>query len=359
MSICYFDFETRSPTPISQGLDNYSAKAEAMLLSWCVDDGPPQLWDIMRDPKMPAAFEAVLADPECILIAHNCQFDMTILQRCLGRYVDLRRFRCTAAQARAHALPASLEMVGIALGLSEEERKLSDGKALIQLFCVPRDYTPNGSPLWNDRHSHPAEWLKFSEYAIQDTATLRTIHRKLPSHNYQGDHLRMWHLDQLINTRGFGFDDELAIAASKILTDGKDVKDRQAYWSTDGAVSAPTQRAKLLAWFNTCGLEIPDLKAATIREHLEADDLRPEIRFMLELRLEAAKSSGSKYTRGLTMVGAGKRIRHALQYGGAGRTGRFSGKGFQPHNCPRAKVKFLQVEQEIAALKGGYLDLLT
>ena len=356
---CWIDTETRSRVPIQHGTDNYSAAAECMIVTWCVDNDPVRLWDRMTYPRMHSELDAILSDETVTLIAHNAKFDRAILTRCLHRYTDIRRWRCTMAQAYSHALPGSLDALGVVLGLSEEERKLSDGKALIQLFCVPHSYAPNGAPIWRDRHTHPAEWARFCEYAVQDTATLRTIHSKLPTHNYQGDNLRTWHLDQLINERGFGFDDELAIAARKILTDGKAVQDRQAYWSTDGAVSAPTQRAKLLKWFNTCGLEIPDLKAATIREHLEADDLRPEIRFMLELRLEAAKSSGSKYTRGLTMVGAGKRIRHALQYGGAGRTGRFSGKGFQPHNCPRAKVKFLQVEQEIAALKGGYLDLLT
>lgn len=359
MSVCYFDFETRSPTPIAHGTDAYSARAEAILLSWCVDDSPVWLWDITLDPKMPAAFEALLADPKCILIAQNASFDITILTRCLHRYVDITRFRCTKAQAYAHALPGSLEMLGLVLGLSEEDRKLSEGKELINLFCIPHAYTPNGSPLYHDRHSHPEQWERFKTYAVQDTHTLRLIHRKMPSHNYQGENLRTWHLDQLINNRGFGFDQELALAARKVLQDGKAVQDRQAENTTGGAVTAPTQRAKLLKWFESCGLPMPDMKAATIREYLEADDLRPEIRFMLELRLEAAKSSGSKYGRGLTMVGADSRIRHAIQYGGAGRTGRFSARGYQVHNMPRPKAKFLQIEQEIAALKGGYLDLLT
>jgi DNA polymerase len=77
------------------------------------------------------------------------------------------------------------------------------------------------------------------------------------------------------------------------------------------------------------------MRAATIREWLEHDDLNPVQRFMLELRLEAAKSSGSKYRRGLEVVGEQDRIRYAIQFSGAGRTGRSSGRGFQPHNMQR------------------------
>jgi DNA polymerase len=360
MRTCWLDTETRSATPISHGTDNYTANAECMIVTWCVDAGPVKLWDRTAHPQMPDDLHELLHNPDVVLIAHNAKFDRAVIRCSLGIDTAISRWRCTMAQAYSHGLPGSLEALGVVLGLSEAECKMHDGKPLIQLFCTPADYKgPGEAARWFTRTTHPTEWATFCAYAVQDTEALRTIDRKLPTHNYKGENLRLWWLDQIINERGFGFDDVLAIAARKALSGAKATHDAQTTRVTDGAATAATQRAKLLKWFETSGFPMPDMKAATINEYLESDNLDPVIRFMLELRLEASKSSGSKYNRGLILMGKDARMRHAIQFGGAGRTGRFAGRGFQPHNMPRPKAKFPQIVQEIQALKGGNLDLLS
>lgn len=326
---CYYDIETRSHNPIQWGTDVYFERAEMLIASFARDDGPGQLWDAIGGEPRPRDLEDAIRDPSCVFVAHNAAFDRGGSRRLADIDVPVTRWRCTMAQAASHGYPQSLEGVGNALELPPELRKFDTGKALIQTFCVPYDGK------YNDRRSHPSKWDDFCAYGLQDGVTLREIHRRLPKVNYEGVNLETWWIDQLINDRGFGFDQELATAARKLLDSQKGRHEKDMAARTDDLVHSATQRAKLLAYFESAGLDIPNMRASTISEWLEHDDIRPEIRYLLEARLEAAKNSGAKYRRGLEMVGEGSRIRYGIRFSGAGRTGRFSGKGFQPHNMQR------------------------
>jgi DNA polymerase len=280
---------------------------------------------------MPYDLEALLRDDSIPLVAHSASFDYGIVLHALKRYTAVERWRCTKAQAYAHGLPGSLEMLGAVLRLPQDKQKLVEDGKLIHTFCVPQE---DGS--FVQPHERPEDWTRFKSYAIRDTDALREIYWKLPQENYKGDNLALWALDQKINTRGFGFDTELAEAAVKFLAKAKEDSDRRILSATDGAVQAATQRDRMLIYLqDTCGVDIPNLRAAELRELLEGSDINPVARMLIEMRLEGAKSSGSKYRRGLQVVGPGNRIRHGLQFCGAGRTGRWSGKGYQPHNMTR------------------------
>lgn len=338
---------------IERGTANYTRGAQCLIVTWALDDQPVRCWNRFAEPTMPADLDAILADDSITLTAHNAAFDRGILAHSLQRPIDGRRWRCTQAKAYAHGLPGSLGVLGAVLELAADDRKIDDDKKLIRLFCIPR---ADGG--WNTPVTHPAEWQRFLEYARQDTHTLRLIDQRLPSHNYQGEHLETWWLDQLINERGFGFDVELAIAARRLLAQAKDRHDYEIADATQGSVTAATQRQRLLNWLQSSGLALPDLKAATIRDWLEHDDLRPEHRFILELRREAAKSSGSKYRRGMEVMGEDRRIRYAIQFSGAGRTGRFAGRGYQPHNMarPTTLIKDEQGRAKRIPVKAKYIQ---
>lgn len=336
MPNAWLDTETRSAIPISRGTDRYTAGAQCIIVTWALEDGPAQIWDRFADVAMPAELDRILAGDAVILTAHNAAFDRRIIERSLHRHTPLHRWRCTQAKAYAHGLPGSLGLLGQVLALPECERKREDDAKLIHLFCVPR---ADGS--WATPQTHPAEWARFRQYAINDTIALREIDRRLPNHNYRGENLATWQLCQKINERGIYFDQAFAQAACELLDRAKQLHGAQVAEATRGDVTAATQRQKLLDWLSASGLALPNMQAATIREWLEHDDLRPEHRFILELRLEAARSSGSKYRRGLEVVGAESRIRFGTQFNGAGRTGRWSGRGFQPHNMARPSVSTL------------------
>lgn len=354
MSDCYLDFESRCTVNLkTEGMDRYMEKAEPTILTWAVDNDPVQIWDVFEDGlELPDDFHRVLRDESINLLAHKSDFDRSLLHRRLQLRTRMERWRCTMSQARASGLPGSLEMVGVVLGLAEGDRKLSDGAALIQLFCIPRD-----DGLFTSPYERPAEWQVFRRYAIGDTHTLRTIHRKLPQHNYRGAELAHWHLQQKIDERGFGFDSELAEAAVKLLARAKTRNDADIFGATGGAVEAATQRDRLMRYLAGQGLDIPNMRAGTIRDYLESDDIEPGIRLLLELRLEASKSSGAKYKKGLGNVGPRGRIRHTVNWSGA-RTGRNNGKGFQPLNMSRPVVMVRKPSgrYELEPVKAKYID---
>ena len=257
--------------------------------------------------------------------------------------------------AYAHGLPGSLEVLGIVCGLPRDQQKLVEDGKLIDTFCVPQAATGQFIEPWE----MPREWERFCLYAVRDTDALREIYKRLPTHNYVGFNLRMWHLDQLVNERGFQFDQRLAQAAVEFLADAKVASDAEVFKASKKQVHAATQRNRLLKYLREkCGIDIDSLRASEVREWLEHDDLDPIVRVLLEQRLDAAKNSGAKYKRGLRMVGPEGRQRNCIQFNGAGRTGRHSGRGFQPHNMarPALTVRTESGRIELSPVKADYID---
>jgi DNA polymerase len=335
MKLLMLDTETRSRTDISEGTDKYTRDAECLIVTYAFEDGPAKIWEPWQDPLAPQDLHDAVQEPSVIFVAHHAAFDRSILRRCLGIDVPVERWECTAAQARAHGLPGSLEMVAVVCGLPVDQQKI-DGYALIDTFCIPQKATDR----FIEPHEQPEAWTRFCTYALRDTEVLREIYKRLPAHNYVGENLAMWHLDQLINERGFGFDRRLAEAAVTFLSEAKATSDRVVQDNTGNAILSVRQNARLLTYVrDRFGIDIESLRAAEVIDWLERDDLNPIARTLLELRLEAGKSSGSKYKRGLQVVGPGDRIRHGLTFCGAGRTGRWSGKGLQVHNLPRPVLR--------------------
>lgn len=347
MTPLFFDFETRCQLPISVGTERYARAAEPTLLSYALGDGPVSLWEI--DRPRPERFINLCHNPDVLLVAHNVPFDEAILRNAWGITVPPERLHCTQAQAYAHSLPGSLQALGAALGLGHDTAKDAEGHKIMLKFCSPlKDGT------YRDRHSHPEEWAKYCEYARQDVVALREVYKRLPTHNYSGDHKRVWNLDFEINRRGFAVDLELAQAAVKVTEKAKRRMDKQVADLTGGAATATTQRDKVLLHIvGDHGLNLVDLKASTIRELLDGE-LDEATRTLLELRLEGSRNATSKYQKMLDTACDG-RVRYTLQFSGADRTGRWAGRGLQPQNLLRPNISDFEYIEDvlIPAIKSG------
>ena len=358
--LLFLDTETRSTVDIADGTDLYTRAAECLIVTYALEDGPAKIWEPWCDPIVPQDLADLVADSQVTFVAHNSAFDRLILLRCLGLDVPVERWMCTMAMASAHGLPGSLEKLGEICGLTKDQAKLTDDKSLIDTFCVPQRAVNR----FVEPTEMPNEWERFCKYAIRDTEALRTLFERMPAVNFTGANLGSWRLDQLVNERGFGFDKGLAVAATRFLEQAKVDSDVVVAKASGGKVLAATQRNRLLEYLQrVCGIDIDNLRAAEVRDWLERDDLDPIVRTLLEQRLEAAKSSGSKYKRGLEMVGPGGRIRHWCRWSGAGRTGRHAGRGFQPHNLARPAVTVRRPEGhahagrlELEPVKAAYID---
>ena len=377
MTTLWFDCETFSECDLkSAGTHAYAAhpSTEITVAQWALDDGEPQVYDC-TGRVIPSLLQALLRDTDYVVIAHNSMFDRTLLRHVWGIDVPVERWQDTMIQAMSHGLPGSLDKIGQIVGLEEDKAKDKRGRELIQLFCKPR---PKNSILRRaTRETHPEQWAEFLEYSRQDIVAMRAIGKRLPSWNYRSGHpeLAIWHLDQHINDRGVAVDLDLAGAAIEAVALEQKRLKADVVEQTNGLVTSASKRDQLLAFI--CaehGVDLPDMKADTLRRRVEDPDLPEGVRLLLSIRLEATKTSTAKYKALVNASSDDGRLRNTLQFAGAQRTARWAGRIFQPQNLPRpdvghmadhfgVSVKALTDElkeeyehQAIASLKGGYAD---
>ena len=258
-------------------------------------------------------------------------------------------------QALSHSLPGSLDTLCSVLRVPQEKAKHQAGKTLVQLFCQPR---PKNMKLRRaTRETHPVEWRRFMDYAGADIDAMREVHRRLPTWNYPGHELALWHLDQRINDRGYAVDVELAEAALRAIADERQRLAHLARAMTGDAVGNATQRDALLDHIAaTYGILLEDLRGSTVDKLLDGD-LPAGLRELLEVRQQASTTSTSKY-RALVDGHTDGRLRGTMQFCGASRTGRWAGRTFQPQNLPsRDLLPQADIELGIGALKDGAAHL--
>ena len=357
-NILFIDTETFCERTLRGGTYAYAAECEVMLVSWAINDGPPQVWDTQVE-LMPPDLAAAIHFSKCLVVAHNARFDRNVLR--LGNLkidIPIERWHCTAARALAHSLPAGLEKLCHIMQVDEADKKI-DGKALINLFCKPRP--KNAKIRRATRDTHPAEWKEFVEYARQDIPALRSLYKKLPSWNYRGEELVLWHLDQRINDRGVAVDTEFSTAAMRTIDRVAGLSANEVNLRTDGEVGAATQRDKLLRYIlEAYDVRLPDLKSDTLQRRMDDPDLPEQVKWLIAERLEVSQTSGKKHKALLKAVSADGRMRGLLTFCGAHRTGRWAGQTFQPQNLTRPP-KYLEgdaYDEAIDAIKADACDLI-
>jgi DNA polymerase len=378
----WIDTEDYSEVPIKNGVHAYAEQSEILLFAWAIDDEPVQVWDLTTGDSMPERLADALADDSVEIWAHNSHFDRTIL-RWHGIEPKLERWRDTMVQAMSHSLPGGLDQLCEVLGMPPDKAKLKTGKALIRLFCMPQkfkfhrkrlpgesakeykalvDAAKEAWPGRATRETHPAQWAEFVEYAGQDIEAMREAHKRMPKWNYPGNsrELALWHLDQRINDRGILVDLELAEAAVRAVDRAQEQLAQRTQELTEGEVRAATQRDAMLEHIaNQYGYMLDDMRGSTLEKLLDTDENMPEeMNELLRVRLQATTTSTAKYKTLLKATSSDGRLRGTLQFAGAGRTGRFSGKLVQLQNLPRGTIHGVELELGVSALKTDCADLI-
>ena len=352
----WLDLETYCETPISYGTHRYARDAEILLLAYAIDDAPARVWDCTADPQPPAELRHTFFDT---ITAHKSDFDRTVLRHCMPYLFgdDVSIWRDTMAQALAHSLPAGLANLCDALGVSGDEAKDKEARKIMMLFCKPR---PKNQKLHRaTRETHPHQWAAFIEYARRDVEAMRACAKRMPSWNYRGDELALWHRDQQINDRGIYVDTELAEAALRAIGDERRLLNARTRALTYEQVQAATQRDKLLKYVTAAfGVALPDLTKDTIKRRVEDPELPRALRELLAVRLSSTTTSNAKYRSLLRAVSDDGRLRGCLQFAGASRTARWAGRTFQPQNLPRPSMRASDIERGICALKADCAPLI-
>lgn len=356
----FLDTETFCETPINNGTHRYAEGAEIIMWQWAVGDGPVQIRD--GDEDVSGLME-MIASGEYTIVIHHSAFDRTVIYHATGVLIPVEDVFDTMVCAMTHSLPGALGTLCDILGVPTDKAKDKAGKALIQLFCKPR---PKTSKLRRaTKHTHPVEWQKFRDYGGLDIEAMREIYKKLPRWNYRGAELELWHLDQKINERGVLMDLDLAHGAIRASDRAQKelalkTKKMTGYCKETGeGVAAATQRDRMLDFIlQEYGIAFADLKGSTVEKALEDADLPKELKQLLAVRLDASKTSVSKYRRVINGVSADARLRGLLAFCGALRTGRWAGRLWQPQNTPRPTIEDWEIELWIEAFKNDAEDLV-
>lgn len=358
------DIETYSSVPLAKsGLYKYaqSPDFQILLLAYSVDGAPPEVIDLTQTGgRLPDALACALLDAGTVKYAYNAAFEWYCLSQYFGFPLPLPQWRCTMLHGMYCGYPAGLGAVGKALELPQDKRKDAGGAALIRYFCTPCAPTQtNGGRTRNLPRHAPARWALFREYCRQDVAAEMEIARRLSPWPVPDAVQRQWETDIAINARGVAVDLPLVRGALEIdaqQTGGLLDEARRITGLTN-----PNSRAQLLAWLNTQGVQLADLRKQTVADALEDPDLPPVARRALEIRQGTSKTSTKKFDAMQQAACRDGRIRGLLQFYGANRTGRWAGRIVQVQNLPRTDIRadLLPMTRALAkAANGDALALL-
>ena len=381
MKTLSIDIETYSDIPLQKsGVYRYceSPNFEILLFGYSADSGPVQVVDLACGEKIPTDVLDALTDDAVTKWAFNASFERVCLSRYLrdlgisldpfhdkhplsqevARFLNPESWRCSMVWAATMGLPLSLEGVGSVLGL--EKQKLTEGKELIKFFCQPCAPTKtNGQRTRNCPFHAPDKWDAFKRYNLRDVETEMGIQKRLAKFPVPDQVWEEYHIDQEINDRGVRLDMELVRSAIDM-----DTRSRQELTTAMKRMTSlenPNSVQQMKQWLSDNGMETESLDKKAVAELLK--DAPAELREVLSLRQQLAKSSVRKYQAMENTVCSDSRARGMFQFFGAARTGRFSGRNIQLQNLPQnhlpdlAEARALVRAGDFAAVKLLYEDV--
>lgn len=332
------DLETYSKVSIGKaGSYRYilDPSFEILLFAYSLDGMPVEVIDVASGQIIPLWLKNALKNPLYIKHAYNAAFEWFALSKYLG-WLPPDQWRDTMLHALYCGYPASLDAAGKAMGLPEDKKKLTTGKALIRYFCVPcKPSNANGNRTRNLPKHDPDKWKLFKEYNGQDVVTEMEIDRRLSAFPVPAFVQKQWETDLQMNARGVAADMELvrgalvigAIVKSRLMTEARQLS----------GLDNPNSIRQLAQWLTDAtdsDAEITSVTKETVATMLKQPQ-PANVQRMLEIRQELGKTSTKKYDALETCIADDGRVRGLLQFYGANRTGRWAGRLVQVQNLPR------------------------
>lgn len=356
MKTLSIDIETYSSANLAKcGVYKYveSPDFEILLFGYSVDGGPAQVIDLASGETIPKEIIDVLTDENVTKWAFNANFERVCLSRYLnypiGKYLKPSSWKCSMVWAATMGLPLSLEGVGSVLGL--EKQKLTEGKDLIKYFCQPCSPTKaNEHRTRNYPYHAPDKWLSFKQYNIRDVEVEMSVQAKLANFPVPDNVWKEYHLDQEINDRGVALD--MVLVQKAIDMDSHSRSELTEAIKNLTGLDNPNSVQQMKQWLSKNGLETETLDKKTVLKLIQTAP--PELRDVLSLRQQLAKSSVKKYQAMKNAVCSDGRARGMFQFYGANRTGRWAGRIIQLQNLPQNHLPDL--EQARALVKIGDIE---
>ena len=310
--------------------------AEILSLAYDLKDGlGPRLWL----PGMPPPVELFnhIANPNALpLEAHNSGFEWYVwnnigVRRHGWPALPLERLSCSMAKGKAFGLPGALGKVAEVLEVGEQKDKA--GANLMKL-TKPRQPTKNIHDRRFTPLRHSDEFSALYNYNIQDIRAESAVSAQVP--DLSAYERGVWIFDQRVNTRGAPIDTAGLNVCRDILNKATAKYTEELNEVTRGAVPSAAAVQKFGEWLAFRGVPLPNMQKETIAAAVKRDDLPPDVKRALEIRVSLGSNSVKKINAILLRISRDGRLRELFRYYGAERTGRFAGAGAQPQNLPSA-----------------------
>ena len=354
----FLDLETRSQTDlIFSGLRRYAedATTEVICMAYAFDDEDIKFW-WSSEPFPPEIISWIETGGP--ITAHNASFEKHIFDHVISRLHGVtpptnEQWRCSMAMGLTNGYAGSLDDLAVGLGLPY--RKNPQGARLIREYCAPGHQTT----------FKPGDAENMKEYCIGDVEVMRAAVECLRP--LTDDEWEEYHINATINERGLPIDVKFCDAALGYTREVADDANRQISELTGGKMTKATQRnarndwlfpkltpaqMKLLEVYKKGEKKI-SLDADHRRYLLECEDVDDDARRLLEYIDNAGSSALKKFAVAAHQHVSG-RVHNTFLWNGAGRTGRYSGKGLQPHNIRRDVFGDNQAEALIQDILAGY-----
>ncbi len=356
MKYLFADLETFSPLNLPQvGSFRYAEDCEILLWGYAIDNEPARVWDCTnpQTKEMPEALAKALKEAQAgerKIVWHNGMMFDTVVLAAHGYPIPLEMIVDTMVIAYQHGLPGALGDLCDVLRMPTDKAKDKDGKRLVQLFCKPQPECYKVRR--HDRYTKPEDWIKFVNYCRLDVEAERELFKALPKWNCTEWEHRLQVLDAEINRRGMQIDVDLAEAAVELSERNKKLLAEETQRQTNGEVGAATQRDALIDYMaREYGWKIDTMTKAELEKRVDDPSVPEPVRELLKLRLMSTKTSIQKFKALLRRVNKDGRMRGGLQFRGASRTGRWSGRGFQGQNLARPTVSQDEIDFATKVLK--------
>ncbi len=338
MKRCIIDIETRSAADLKLvGPVIYADHPTTAIthFGWR-NGGDAQVWQPMRESAPNELFD-LLADERITLSAFNVGFERHLLSGPPGRALNLpaslgalERWTDTQARAARLGLPQRLERLCEALRLPV--KKDAEGHRAMLRGSKPR----NKAEPWAWRDDEP-QMNRVAQYCATDVIAESILDQRLPE--LTETERELWLLTQRMNDRGILVDQGLLEQLISLAEAARRELDKQIHAVTGGAVPKVSNAPALTRWLIAQGLDVDSARKDIVEELLARDDLKPEVRQVLEWRQDGGGSSNTKTGSIARRLSADGRIRDALIYCGA-TTGRWSSGGAQLQNLKRPDPRF-------------------
>nr|WP_294143847.1 DNA polymerase [uncultured Clostridium sp.] len=366
------DIETFSDIDLKKcGVYKYteSPSFDILLFGYAVNGGAVQVIDLASGEEISMEVIKAVTDSAVLKWAFNASFERICLSAWLRRnypqefcsysieedtvgvYLDPASWQCSCVWSAYMGLPLSLAGVGAVLGL--EEQKLQEGKDLIRYFCVPCKPTKVNGGRTRNLSKHDADkWEMFKFYNKRDVEVEMSIQKKLCNYPVPDFVWYEYHLDQEINDRGIALD--MDVVEKAIDFDTKSKSELMEKLKELTHLENPNSVIQMKQWLADHGMETDTLGKKAVAELIK--DAPDELKEVLCLRQQLAKSSVKKYQAMENAACEDVRARGMFQFYGANRSGRWAGRLIQLQNLPQNHMSDL--EQARSLVRAGNYEAL-